>query len=226
MILRLILNRLTHLNDNTLLPDDSVIRSTTEKSITQTSTTTESVQRAPEISRNEVIVSNIVLDDKARKSAPKNDVSNNVKPAESPKSKMSAAYNNLVSVTSTPLTATSTLPIPPVTATNLLSSTTVPPTPSVNTSLLVTRSGYSFPDIPDPLGIIETMIGAEWYDKSYRTRIDGYKWYLSPPYLHLLLHYDDKIDLLHMFEPTPTVLDDAYKNITITPEGKKRFYES
>ena len=93
---------------------------------------------------------------------------------------MSTAYNNLVSVISKPLTVTSVLPIPSVTMTNNLLPTQVSPTPSVNTSLLVTRSGYTFPDIPDPLGIIETMIGAEWYDKSYRTRVEGYKGIFSP----------------------------------------------
>jgi len=129
-----------------------------------------------------------------------------------------------VSKISKPLTATSILPIPSVNATTSQLSTTVPSTHYVNTPLPDTHSGHSFPDIPDPLGIIKTMIGVEWHDKSYKTRIEDYKWYFFPPYLHLL-YYDDKIDILRMLEPKPSVLDEAYKNIVVTPEEKKRFYD-
>jgi len=145
--------------DNTLLSNESVNKSTTEKYTTQTSTTTEGAQRVNEISTNEVIENNIVQEDNARKFAPKTVVS--AKPADFPKSTMSAAYNNLVTVTSKPFTDPLTLRIPPVTATNTLLATIATSTPPVNTFLLVTRSGYCFPDIPDPLGIIETMISAE-----------------------------------------------------------------
>jgi len=48
----------------------------------QTSTTTQVSQQVADISKNNVRVSNIVQDDKARKSAPKNVVNNGIKPAE------------------------------------------------------------------------------------------------------------------------------------------------
>jgi len=78
--------------------------------------------------------------------------------------------------------------------------------------------------IPDPLGLLPKFIDTPWYDDTYVDKdIEGYEWYLLPPYIHLMLNNSDKIDLLQMSKPNLGIIGNAYRHIKKTPEGKIEF---
>jgi len=150
--------------------------------------------------------------------------------ANMPATGMSQAYNTLESIAMKPIAKKSDYPtviVSPVISKELRSEEFIHSNNTPTTTPPVTRSYPTRPDVPDPLGIMEKMLQLEWYDKTFNDmEHPEYMWYVIPRYLQLLLHYDDKIDLLHMRKPSKTVHIEAYREIFSTSSsGKERFYD-
>ena len=76
----------------------------------------------------------------------------------------------------------------------------------------------------DPLDLLNDFANTSWNDSKYRDKtFKEYDWYLLPPYIQLLLHHKESIDLLSMPEPTPTVLDEVYSMMS-TIHNEETFY--
>jgi len=76
-----------------------------------------------------------------------------------------------------------------------------------------------------PQDLIPTFLTTAWDSKLfYCVKCDDYPWYLRVPYIHLLMHYRESIDLTIMLEPPPPILEEVYSTQVHTINGKEQFY--
>jgi len=77
----------------------------------------------------------------------------------------------------------------------------------------------------DSLDLIPIFLTTAWDSKVlYLANSGDYPWYLHVPNIYMLLYYRDSIDLTIMCLPPRSILEEAYRTLVKTSNGKELFY--
>mgnify|MGYP000390779513 CR=1 FL=1 len=79
--------------------------------------------------------------------------------------------------------------------------------------------------LPDPANLLETFLELPWYDDTYFGRvIEGYPWYAVPPYVHLILEHNERLQFPSLHEPPNSIPEQSLRRCTRDEQGRAEFF--